>query len=89
MIRLPQVLAAGDQTEIGENGVTLSGGQKARVALARSVYQVRRSTANRQLFGHVANFHLSQQKLCLWGFFHLYNGSLLFLKSARPTDFQV
>ncbi|CAF3572283.1 unnamed protein product [Rotaria sordida] len=30
---------AGDHTLIGENGVTLSGGQKARLALARAVYQ--------------------------------------------------
>ncbi|ORY29629.1 putative ATP-binding cassette transporter protein YOR1 [Naematelia encephala] len=32
------VLEDGDQTEIGAKGVSLSGGQKARVALARAVY---------------------------------------------------
>ncbi|KAI6237776.1 hypothetical protein M3Y95_00300500 [Aphelenchoides besseyi] len=33
------LLPSGDLTEIGEKGINLSGGQKARVSLARSVYR--------------------------------------------------
>lgn len=33
-----ELLPAGDKTQIGERGINLSGGQKARISLARAVY---------------------------------------------------
>ena len=33
-----KILPGGDMTQIGEKGINLSGGQKARVSLARTVY---------------------------------------------------
>ena len=33
-----EILPSGDLSEIGEKGINLSGGQKARISLARAVY---------------------------------------------------
>jgi len=34
-----EMMEFGDQTEIGERGINLNGGQKQRIQLARAVYQ--------------------------------------------------
>ncbi|WVQ79432.1 hypothetical protein IAT38_001530 [Cryptococcus sp. DSM 104549] len=38
-----EIFDAGDETEVGQNGTTCSGGQKARIALARAVYSPART----------------------------------------------
>jgi ABC-type multidrug transport system fused ATPase/permease subunit len=36
-----EIIDGGDMSQLGEKGITLSGGQKARVSLARAVYNNR------------------------------------------------
>ncbi|KAH8825289.1 multidrug resistance-associated ABC transporter [Flagelloscypha sp. PMI_526] len=54
----------GDQAEIGERGINLSGGQKARVSLARAVYSLLLDDVLSAVDAHTANHLFSK---CLKG----------------------
>lgn len=71
------ILDAGDQTLVGEKGVTLSGGQKQRISLARALYSKARhvllddvlsavdSHTAKWIFDHALNGQLMQNRTCI------------------------
>ncbi|RIB29312.1 P-loop containing nucleoside triphosphate hydrolase protein [Gigaspora rosea] len=63
-----QIFEDGDMTEIGEKGITLSGGQKMRVALARAVYSRAKHIYMDDIFSAVdAHTALQLMNLCILG----------------------
>ncbi|KAJ7675323.1 P-loop containing nucleoside triphosphate hydrolase protein [Mycena rosella] len=70
LVRDLEVFDAGDMTEIGERGVTLSGGQRARIALARSLYSQAKCILLDDPLAAV-DMHTAQHIVanCLTGFF--------------------
>ena len=65
-------------TEIGERGINLSGGQKARVALARAVYR----DADIYLLGRDLT-HSFARNLCI------FKARPAFLNSNYPSDLSI
>ena len=65
-----QTITGGNNAEIGERGINLSGGQKARVSLARAVYSDRDIYLLDDILSAVRNFSL------LW--------TILFSRFDRP-----
>jgi hypothetical protein len=64
-------LPAGDRTEIGEKGINLSGGQKARIGLARAVY----ANSDIVLLDDVlaaVDSHVGERALSLFPSYHFY-----------------
>ncbi len=57
-----EILKDGDMTEIGERGITLSGGQKARVSLARALYSSHNLIVLDDVFSAVDS-HVAKQLL--------------------------
>ncbi|KAG9126894.1 hypothetical protein FRC07_001505 [Ceratobasidium sp. 392] len=66
-----RIFKAGDQTEVGEGGVTLSGGQKARVSLARAIY----STAKTVLLDDILS--ALDVHTCRWIVDRCFHGDLI------------
>ena len=63
----PGAVLAGDQTEIGERGVTLSGGQKQRLSFSRAIYSDRDLTLLDDPLSAVDaedGHHISDQAIC-------------------------
>ncbi|EIE75466.1 hypothetical protein RO3G_00170 [Rhizopus delemar RA 99-880] len=86
-----EILEFGDQTEVGERGITLSGGQKQRVAIARAVYSqadiVILDDCLSAVDAHTAK-HLYEYSLCIRGagYVVVLNESGLVTAQGKPLD---
>ncbi|KAG9314746.1 P-loop containing nucleoside triphosphate hydrolase protein [Chiua virens] len=77
------LLEHGDRTEVGERGVTLSGGQKARITLARAIY----SSAQVLLLDDV--FAALDVQTSQWIVEHCFRGRLMMRRTIIMTTHHV